>query len=236
MADNMHEWITTGERPMPRFAMSFAKSASGSSKSNDDDGDDDDDDDEDDDEDDDDPDAEKTEDELRDELRAVRRSLAKANGQSAKRRKALRERERELEEARKPKPKKSGKADDDDDGPDLDTIRHEAKAEGEKTGTLRAKKAEAKAALLGAGVNPARVVKAVGLLDLDDLDLDDDGLDGVDDAIEDLRKEWPELFAKKRVKRESTAGTQDRDGERESRRGKAKTASELAAAKLLGRG
>lgn len=235
MADKMHEWITTGERPMPHFVMPFAKSASGSSKSEEDD-DDDDDDDEDDDEDDD-PDADKTDDELREELRRTRASLAKANGQSAKRRKALRERERELEEARKPKPKKSGKADDDDDdGPDLDTIRHEARAEGSKEGITRAKKAEAKAALLGAGVNPARVVKAVGLLDLDELDLDDDGLDGVDDAIEDLRKEWPELFAKKRVKRESTAGTQDRDGERESRRGKAKTASELAAAKLLGRG
>jgi hypothetical protein len=112
----------------------------------------------------------------------------------------------------------------------------EAGAEGLKEGIARAKKAEAKAALLGAGVNPARVVKAVGLLELDDLDLDDDGLDGVDDAIEDLRKEWPELFAKKRVKRDSVAGERDRDGERESRRGKAKTASELAAAKLLGRG
>jgi hypothetical protein len=235
MADKMHEWITTGERLLPHFVMPFAKSASGSSKSEEGD-DDDDDDNDDDDDDDDDPDADKSDDELRDELKRTRAALSKANGQSAKRRKALRERERELEEARKPKPKKSGKADDDDDGPDLDTIRHEARAEGSKEGIARAKKAEAKAALLGAGVNPARVVKAVGLLDLDDLDLDDDGLDGVDDAIEDLRKEWPELFAKKRVKRDSVAGERDRDGERESRRGKAKTASELAAAKLLGRG
>lgn len=234
MADKMHEWITTGERPLPRFVIPFAKSVSGSSKSNDDE-DDDDEDDDDEDDDEDDPDADKTDDELRDELKKTRAALSKANGQSAKRRKALRERERELEEARKPKPKKKSSDDDDDDGPDLDTIRHEARAEGSKEGITRAKKAEAKAALLGAGVNPARVVKAVGLLDLDELDLDDDGLDGVDDAIEDLRKEWPELFAKKRVKRDSTAGNRDSDGDGESRRGKAKTASELAAAKLLGR-
>ena len=172
-----------GEPTLPFFVRSFAKSAGGgSSKKDDDDDEDDDDDDDDDDDEDDDPDADKTDEELRDELKKTRASLAKANGQSAKRRKALRERERELEEARRPKPKK--KADDDDDGPDLDTIRHEAKAEGEKAGTLRAKRAEAKAALLSAGVNPARVVKATGLLDLDELDLDDDGLDGVEEAIE----------------------------------------------------
>lgn len=236
MADNMHDWITTGERALPRFVLSFAKSASGSSSNDDDDEDEDDDEDDDGD---DDPDADKSDEELRAELKATRASLAKANGQSAKRRKALRAREAELEEARKPKPKSKSKSnDDDDDGPDLDTIRHEAKAEGEKAGTTRAKKAEAKAALLGAGVNPGRVVKAVGLLDLDELDLDDEGLDGVDDAIEDLRKEWPELFVKKRVKRESVAGEGDRDGSAGERRGSSrntKTASERAAAQLLGR-
>lgn len=227
--DRMSEWITTGERPLPRFVRVFAKPASGGKPA--DDEDDDEDEDEDDDEDDD-PDADKTDDELRAELKATRASLAKANGQSAKRRKALRERERELEEARKPKPKKKG--DEDDDGPDLDTIRHEAKAEGEKAGMLRAKRAEAKSSLLAAGVAPERVGKAVGLLDLDELDLDDDGLDGVDDAIEDLRKDWPELFAKKRARRrESVAGEGDRDGSGAKR--KAKTASEQAADKLLGR-
>lgn len=229
--DRMSKWIMTGERELPAFVRSFAASASGSSKSSEED-DDDEDDEEDDDEDD--PDADKTDEELRAELKATRQSLAKANGQSAKRRKTLRERERELEEARKPKPKGKAK-DDDDDGPDVETIRHEARTEGEKAGLVRAKRAEAKSALLSAGVNPDRAVKAVGLLDLDDLDLDDDGLDGVDDAIEDLRKAWPELFAKKRVKRQSTAGDRDADGERESRRGKAKTASEQAAARLLAR-
>lgn len=225
----MSQWITTGERPaLPLYVSPFAKSASGSSSK--DDEEDDDEEEDDDDEEDDDPDAEKSDEELRAELKATRASLAKANGQSAKRRKALREREAELAAARAPKPKK--KADDDDDGPDLDTVRHEARTEGEKAGLARAKKAEAKSALLAAGVNAERVTKATGLIDLDELDLDDDGLDGIEDEIEKLRKSWPELFAKKRVKRESVAG--DRDGA-DRPRGKAKSASELAADKLLGR-
>lgn len=225
--DRMSDWITTGERPLPFFVTPFAKSASGSSKDDDSDEDDD----EDDEDDDEDEDADKSDDELRDELKKTREALKKANGASAKRRRALREKERELEEARKPKPKK--KSDDDDDSPDLDTIRHEAKSEGEKAGILRAKKAEAKVALLGAGVSSERVSRAIGLLDLDDLDLDDDGLDGIDDAVADLRREWPELFAKKRTRRESVAGEGDRDGSRE--RKKPKSASEQAADKLLRR-
>lgn len=226
MADRMHDWIMSGERPLPSFVTPFAKSASGSSQ------DDDEDDDEEDDDEDDDEDADKSDDEIREELRKTRQALSKANGQSAKRRKALREREQELEEARKPKPKSKTK-DDDDDGPDLDVIRHEAKTEGEKAGLARAKRAEAKSSLLAAGVNPDRVAKAVGLLDLDGLDLDDDGLDGVEDEIEDLRKSWPELFAKKRNRRQSIAG--DQDGEREPKGRSTKTASEQAAARILGR-
>lgn len=228
--DRMAEWITTGERPLPFYVRPFAKSASGGSSS-DDDSDDDDEDEDDEDDDDEDEDADKSDEELREELKKTRAALSKANGASAKRRRALREKERELEEARKPKPKK--KADGDDDAPDLDTIRHEAKAEGEKAGTLRAKKAEAKSALLAAGVSPERVGRLVGMLDLDELDLDDDGLDGIDDAIDDLRKDVPEFFAKKRTRRESVAGDRDRDGAEKRR--KPKSASEQAADKLLRR-
>ena len=53
------------------------------------------------------------------------------------------------------------------------------------------------------------------------------------DLIADLRREWPELFAKKRTRRESVAGEGDRDGSRERR--KPKSASEQAADKLLRR-
>lgn len=226
---NLTDWITTGERELPFFVAPFAKSASGSS-SNDNDDDDDEDDDEEDDEDD--EDADKSDEELREELKKTRAALSRANGASAKRRRALREKERELEEARKPKPKKKA-SDDDEDAPDLDTIRHEAKTEGEKVGILRAKKAEAKSALLAAGVSPERVGRLVGMLDLDELDLDDDGLDGIDDAIDDLRKDVPEFFAKKRTRRESVAGERDRDGTEKRR--KPKSASEQAADKLLRR-
>jgi hypothetical protein len=230
----MSDWITTGERPLPRFVAPFAKPSSGGKGGEDDDKDEDDEDDDEDDEDDD--LADLTDDELRDELKAARASLSKAGGSVKSKRDKIKRLNRELEEARTPKPKKKT-ADEDDDGPDLDTIRHEAKSEGEKAGLARAKKAEAKSSLLAGGVNPERVTRAVGLLELDDMDLDDDGLDGIDDAIEDLRKEWPELFAKKRTKRQSVAGDRDSDGDASDRsaRRSTKTASELAGAQLLGK-
>lgn len=232
MHGKMSDWITTGERPaLPLFVRSFAKSTSSGGR--DDDADDDDDDADDDDEDDD-PDEDKTDEELRLELKATRASLAKANGQSAKRRKALREKDAELVAERTRRAAKKPKADD-DDGPDLDEIRAEAKREGESAGLIRAKKAEAKSALLAAGVNPARVAKAVGLVKLEDLDLDDDGLDGIDDEIDELRKTWPELFVTRRRRRESVVGEGDRDGKDTSSRRKPKTASELAAERVLGR-
>jgi hypothetical protein len=229
MVDRMSKWITTGERPaLPVFVSSFAKGAPSGGLDDDDDADDDDEDDDDDD--DDDPDADKTDDELRAELKSTRDALAKANGQSAKRRRALRQREAELEEARKPKTPKPAT---DDGKVDVDEIRTAALREGEKAGITRAKKAEARAALLGAGVTSDRVAKAVGLLDLDELDLDDDGLDGIDDEIETLRKTWPELFARPRQRRQSVIGQADRDGSGSTR--KTQTASEKAAAQLLGR-
>lgn len=232
--DRMHDWITTGERPLPFFITPFAASASGGG--NDDDGDDGggDDDGDDDGDGDYDPDAGKTEDEIRAELKLVRERLGKANGQSAKRRQALREKERELEEARKPKPKAKGK-DDEDDGPDLDALRDEARREGETAGTMRAKKAEAKAELLKAGVNSERVARAVGLLNLGELDLDDDGLDGIEEEIEKLKKDWPELFAKPTRRREGVGG--DRSGGGDGGRSKRDemTTSQRQAAAALGK-
>lgn len=229
--DRMAEWITTGERPLPFYVRPFAKSASGGS-SNDDDSDDDDDDEEDDEEDD--EDADKSDEELREELKKTRAALSKRTGDSKRQLKRRRELERQLEEARKPKPKK--KTGDDDDAPDLDTIRHEAKTEGEKAGILRAKKAEARGALRAAGIDPDSLDFALRSLDLDELDLDDDGLDGIDDAIDDLRRKVPALFAKKRTRRESIAGDRDRDGSGDSaKKRKPKTASEQAADKLLRR-
>lgn len=231
-----NDWLRTldGSPELPPFVLSFAKAVAGGNSKDDEDDDDEDDEDRDDDED---PDADKTDDELRAELVATRAALTKANGQSAKRRKTASELRAELEEARKPKPKKKS-ADDDDDAPDLDELRREARIEGEKAGVVRAKKAEAKSALLAAGASSTRVAKAIGLLDLDELDLDDEGLDGIDDAIEDLRKDWPELFAKKRTRRASVAGDNDRNGDEGERRPSGRStrsASQKAADKLLGK-
>ncbi len=232
----MAAFVRTGSASaLPIYASPFAKSSSGGRNTDDDDDDDSDDDDDDDSDDDDDDDlADLSDDELRAQLKSTRASLSKVNGQSMERRKKLRAKEAELEAERSKKAKPAKKKGDDDDEIDVDEITANAKREGEKAGLIRAKKSEARAALALAGVNSDRLGRAVGLIDLDDLDLDDDGLDGIDDEIEKLRKSWPELFTRPRKRRESTAGERD-DGSGEKRRGGgAKTASELAAAKILG--
>lgn len=204
--------------------------------------DDDDDDPDEDDDDDDDPDEDKDEDELRAELKKVREALGKANGQSKKRRIAGRKRERELlaqlDEARKPKGKPKRKDDDDDDDPvDIDEVKRATRAEADAEHLKQRKADKAELALARAGVDSSKLSKAVRLLDLDDLDLDDDGtLDGIDDAIDELKKEWGELFAKPKTKRRSVAGDADKDGEGERTRSKNKTASQKQADQLLGRG
>ncbi len=166
--------------------------------------------------------ADLSDEELRAELKKTRASLKKtgaslqrAGSSASSKRKRIRSLRAELEEARKPKPKskvKGGKDDDEDD--DAEERIANAKREGEAAGTMRAKRAEAKASLLASGVSPNRVARAVGLLKLDDLDLDEDGLDGIDEAIDDLREEWPELFKVRRQKRESIAGGGDRGGDK----------------------
>lgn len=243
--DRMSQWLTTGEAPMPHGVIGFAKSASGGggkSKRRDSDDDDEDDEEEDDDEDDEDEDddedddlADLSDDELRAELKKARASLSKAGGSVKSKRAKIRKLNRELEDARKPKPAAKKKGGEDDDEPDLDTIRSEARADGEKAGLTRAKKAEARAALLQAGVNPERVAKAVGLIDLDELDLDDDGLDGIDEAIDDLKADWPEMFATKRKRRGSVAGEGDRDGDAAKARKSKMTPSERQAALATGK-
>lgn len=234
--DNRHKWA------LPYWARpgiaTFAKPADGGG------GDDDDldDDDDDDDGDDDDPDEDKSEDELRAELKRVRASLKTANGSSAKRRKRARDLQRQLDEARAGSGKggkpKGGKGGDDDDDVDVDAIRAAATAEARKASDERIKRSEGKSALLAAGVPADKVKRAVGLLDLSDLDVDDDGeVDGLEDAVDALKDEWPELFAKPgaRRKRESVAGDGDRNGERGERESKTKSASQKQADALLGR-
>jgi hypothetical protein len=90
-------------------------------------------------------------------------------------------------------------------------------------------------ALRAAGVSESLLSKAARLVDLDDLDLDDDGeVDGIDDAIKGLRKEMPSLFGGRGVtKRRSVAGPSDRDGDR-GMKPKKMTTTEIQAAQIRG--
>ena len=244
--DKMHDWITTGERPLPFFLSPFAKSASGGKSKRDDDDEDDDDSDDDDDEDDDDSDDDDDEDddefadlseaEIRAELKKATERLTKAGGSVKSKRASIRKLKRELEEAKKPRPAGKKKADDDDDAPDLDAIRDAAKAEAKAEADTRIKRSEAKAALIAAGVSREQAVDLVGFVKFDDLDLDDDGeVEGLDDEIERIQKKYPAFFAKPaRRRRESVAGggTDRESGGR--RPAKKMTASERQAALVTG--
>ena len=241
----MHDWITTGERPLPFFVSPFAKSASGGKSKRDDDDDDSDDDDSDDDDDDSDDDDDEEDDdefadlseaELRAELKKATESLNRGASSTAAKRKKIRELRREVEEARKPKPAKKGGKSDDDDAPDLDAIREAAKAEARTEADTRIKRSEAKAALVAAGVSREQAADLVGFVKLDDLDLDDDGeVEGLDDEIERIQKKYPTFFAKApRRRRESVAGGgRDTDGRKPA--GKM-TASQRQAALVTGGG
>lgn len=225
--DNIHKiaapfWARPG-------IVSFAKADDGGGRDNDDQ------DDEDDEEDEDDL-ADLTDDELREELRKTRESLSKASGSSKTKRDRIKQLRTELDEAKR---KPAGKKDDDDKGddkPDADAIRAEADRAANEKANGRIVKAEARGALASAGVAKDRVARAVGLLDLKGIDVDDDGeVDGLDDAIDALKREWPELFPVERKRRPSTTGDDDRDGDA-GKRGKGKPSTdELQAAAALGR-
>jgi len=246
--DKMHDWITTGERPLPFFLSPFAKSASGGKSKrddeddddgDDDDGDDDEEDDEDDDDDGDDDDefADLSESELRAELKKATDRLSTSAGSNKVKRDRIKRLRRELEDAKKPKPAGKKKAGDDDDAPDLDAIRDAAKAEAKAEADTRIKRSEAKSALVAAGVTREVAADLIGFVKLDDLDLDDDGeIEGLDEEIERIQKKYPTFFAKPaRRRRESVAGGGDRDGTGRKPREKM-TASQRQAALVTGGG
>ncbi|MCU1617785.1 MAG: hypothetical protein JWO98_5325 [Frankiales bacterium] len=199
----------------------------GGGGNDDDDESNDDDDDSDDDEDD--PDADKTDEEIRAELKSTRDALKGANGVSKKRRIALKAKEAELIEARKPKAVTT----DPKTEIDVDAIKSEATREAMAIADTRAKKSEVRGALRAAGIKPERIAKLVGMVNLDDLDVDDDEVTGVDDAVDELKREWPELFGVVKTKRRPVAGGGDRDGDRET--ASKKSASQLQAERLAGK-
>jgi hypothetical protein len=227
--DNRHK-IARPYWARPGFST-FAKADDGGGKDDDLNDDDDDDDDEDDE---DDPDEGKTEDELRAELKATRESLSKASGSGKSKRDKIKSLERELAAAKAGKPVVKGKPDADDKVEvDADAIRAEAKAEALAEAKRDRIADKAENALARANVVPAKLKRAVKLLDLDDLDLNADGsLDGFDEQLESLRADMPELFTKTR-KRESVAGENDRDGKSKSK--SPLSTSEIQARQLTGK-
>lgn len=104
-------------------------------------------------------------------------ALKKANGQAAKNRTALRQLEQQHED-------------------------DETKAKREATEAALAAlkpvaiKAEARSAFLAAGADAEKAVRLVRLLDLSKVEIDGDTVTGLDDQVDELKAEFPELFAK----------------------------------------
>lgn len=231
--------LSTGPEAAPTVWRQQLEQQQHAKDDDEDDDDDSDDDEDDDDEDDDDDDDELDEDEAKAELKAVRAALKAANAQGAKRRtsvKALKTRlakaERDLAASRTSKPKA-----DDDKGTEVDVeaVKSSAKLEAEQAAEVKVKRAEVRGALRAAGVKADVLDKAARLIDLDDLDVNDDGsVDGIDEAIADARKSVPGLFGGKApARRRSVAGPSDRDGER-GPKPKKLTTSEIQAKQIRG--
>lgn len=116
------------------------------------------------------------------EWKAQQDKLKKANGQAAAHRK-------EADEL-----KRKGETDSE---AAVRTAREEASAEAEKAWKPRLVKSAARAALAEAGLvgKPDRLLK---LIDADAIEFDDEGdVTGLDAQIRDLKKDYPEMFAKR---------------------------------------
>lgn len=218
----------------PGIRLAVAPGGDGGDDGDDgDEGDDDGDDDEDDDDLDedgkpkvDDPDKDKTPEEIKAELIRTRATVNKLNGRELKRRK---ERKAAEAEAAKNPPTK---IDEKDVDKRIAAAVDEATASVQTKANDRIINSEAKALLAARGADPKRLTKLLKMLDRDDLEVEDDGVDGLEDAIDDLVTDWPELFSTKKP-RKRIAGNSDRldkDGKR-----KTLSATERQAAQLLGK-
>jgi hypothetical protein len=141
---------------------------------------------------------------------------------------------------------------DDEDDDDRGSRRRSSRAADSEE---RAVRAEAKVALAAAGIPPDKLRRAVRLIDTEALELDGDELLGIDEEIEDLKDEWPELFRKSRSSRDDDEGDRDtgsrrtparrRSSRADTRSGtvrnadgtrRPKTSTEIAVERLLGNG
>lgn len=155
-----------------------------------------------------------------------RTELAKVIAARDRAKTELRDRTRELEEMRRA----SETAED--------AARREASDEAQKKADAKYKPISVRAGLLEAGVRTGRVKGALKLLDMDDIDIDEDGeVSGLDSQLVALRSEWPELFADPETdkKPEERRRSPRVDGAEKPPDRKPKTASEMQAARLLGK-
>jgi hypothetical protein len=224
-----------------RPGLRFIGAPSGGGRERDDEGGDDDEGDDDDEELDEDPDEELDEAGLRAALKEQRAAAQKAMDRAKKStvggRKLKGELARLNDELAKVRPAKVKAGDDDDEkltNADLEAARKRGLTEGTTAAETKAIKAAARSYLKGAGVAVEDVNDVVRLLDFDDLDLDDDGeVDGLDEAIADLRTRRPEFFGKRRkapVRRISGDASDIRKPKNDDR-----TVSQMQADKILGR-
>ena len=151
----------------------------------------------------------------KDEWERTQKALAKANGEAKTRREELATLRKQGEDA-------------------STTASREAAEAAEKKFKPVAVRSAAKSALLEAGLQgatPERVAKLVRMLDIDALEIDDDGeVSGLTDQVAAVKKDYPELFTAQKQKPPHISGS-DRtpsNGHRPMR------SSDLLAAQVLG--
>lgn len=102
-----------------------------------------------------------------------------------------------LKKARREARRKPADTPGDTEAPDLDAVR----AEVDTRWKARLVKSEARTAFVSAGLvvpegdNGATLSKVLRLIDVDDLDVTDDGVEGLEDAVADVKRDFPTLFA-----------------------------------------
>lgn len=120
---------------------------------------------------------------------------------------------------RKPATKAAGKVVTDEDAPDAEAIRAEIEAEFEGKSRMAKIQTAAGTALLTSGLTLPKekkarsraFTKAFRLLDLDELEIEDDGeVDGLDEAIEELKQEFPALFGAAEEEDEEASGSTEK--------------------------
>lgn len=147
---------------------------------------------------------------------------------------ALRKARRDARAAKRGKPAASK------DGDAADPAKVQADAESAAAAKYRpiVVKTAARAAFASAGLvlpdgkADAVMSRALRLLDLDDLEISDDGeVEGLDEQIQEIKSDFPEMFGAGQVRRPRRIDAGGRDG---SGNGSKKSSAELIAAQLTG--